>query len=151
MRALGAAGVRYVVIGSFAAQIHWVEVEPRDFDVVPETSPENLRRLAAVLEALHARPHFDPAWPFSRERCEAWTPEPATEENLDHLYDSAHGLFDVVPWRAGRYEELAERAVTIDQIMVADVDDLIRQLRLHRPSHQQRLPQLEAAKERRGS
>jgi hypothetical protein len=151
VRALAKARVLYVLVGSVAARKYGVDVVPRDFDIVPESSTGNLRRLAGVLEELHARPHFDPDWPFSREECDAWTPEPASEENLDRLYDSAHGLFDVVPWRAGRYEELAPRAVVVDGIAVASVDDLIRQLRLHKPKHQQRLPLLEAVRAGRGS
>ena len=143
--------MRYILVGSGAAAAHGVEVDVRDFDIVPETTPANLERVAAALEDLRARPHFDPAWPFSREECDAWRPVPATQENLDHLYETPHGLFDVVPWRAGRYDDLAGRAVVVDGVAVADVDDLITQLHLDKPKHRARLPQLEAVKETRGS
>jgi hypothetical protein len=126
--------------------MYGVAVAPRDYDVVPETTAENLERLAAVLVDLGARPHFDPAWPFTQEDCDAWTAHPPTEENLDHLYDTRHGLFDVVPRRAGSYEDLATRAVRLEGVQVAAVDDLIAQLRLDKPKHRARLAALEQLK-----
>ena len=48
-------GVRYVLVGGFAAVIHGSPYVTTDLDVVPERSEENLRRLSEALRAMHAR------------------------------------------------------------------------------------------------
>ena len=48
-------GVRFVLIGGFAAVIHGSPFVTTDVDVVPERSEDNLRRLSDGLRALHAR------------------------------------------------------------------------------------------------
>lgn len=48
-------GVRYVLIGGFAAVIHGSPYVTIDLDVVPDPSPANLERLSAALRELHAR------------------------------------------------------------------------------------------------
>jgi hypothetical protein len=54
--ALARHDVQYVVIGGFAAELHGVAIPPtRDIDVTPDTSDDNLTRLAAALGELHAR------------------------------------------------------------------------------------------------
>jgi len=48
-------GVRYVLIGGFAAVIHGSPYLTTDLDVVPDIAPDNLERLSNALSELHAR------------------------------------------------------------------------------------------------
>lgn len=143
VRALGEADIRCVLTGSVAARAWGVPCEPRDFDAAPELSAENLAQLAELLGAWGARPHYDPAWPqVTPEQCANWTPEPPTAENLDHLFETAFGLFDVVPARSGDYADLAPRAVSVEGVLVAHPRDLLRTLRPEREKHRERSLQL---------
>jgi hypothetical protein len=47
-------GVRYVVIGGFAAVVHGSPLPTADVDVVPERSDQNLERLGRALQRLGA-------------------------------------------------------------------------------------------------
>lgn len=53
--ALSRNGVRYVLIGGFAAVIHGSPYVTTDVDIVPESSSANLSRLSAALSELGAR------------------------------------------------------------------------------------------------
>lgn len=53
--ALADEGVRFVLIGGFAATIHGSPLPTSDVDVVPARDDENLERLARALVRLHAR------------------------------------------------------------------------------------------------
>jgi len=55
LAALQDAGVRYVLIGGFAAIAHGDVAPTFDVDVVPDRTHENLERLAAALRSLDAR------------------------------------------------------------------------------------------------
>jgi hypothetical protein len=153
-RDLGIAGVRYVVTGSVAAAAYQVPVEPRDFDIAPELGPENLARLAELLRRWRAKPVSDPGWPksLSPEECERWAPEPSTVENLDHLFTTPSGLFDVVPSRSGAYQDLMARAMAMAfeeyTLWIAHPSDLISELRMDKVKHQTRLPHLREVRER---
>src|SRR5919201_5253870 len=48
-------GVRFVLIGGFAAVIHGSPYVTTDIDVVPSVDPGNLEHLSAALRAMHAR------------------------------------------------------------------------------------------------
>jgi len=48
-------GVRFVIIGGFAATIHGSPLPTSDVDIVPARDDENLERLARALTRLHAR------------------------------------------------------------------------------------------------
>ena len=48
-------GVRFVLIGGFAAVIHGSPYVTTDIDLVPEGSLENLGRLSGALRAMNAR------------------------------------------------------------------------------------------------
>ena len=73
--------------------------------------------------------------------------DPLTSQNLDHLFETPHGLFDVVPTRTIAYSDLMRRALlaTFEQCMIpiAHPADLIAALRLPKTKHQARLPHLE--------
>ena len=48
-------GVRYVLVGGFAAVIHGSPYVTVDVDVVPDRSEENMRRLSDALRAMNAK------------------------------------------------------------------------------------------------
>ncbi|MEX0675359.1 MAG: hypothetical protein WD067_11335 [Gaiellaceae bacterium] len=129
LRLLTEQGVRYVVTGSGAVMLHGVELVPGDLDITPALDRENLERLAALLEAIGARPdpeafgHWgeDGRWVRREPTPEELVskPDPADPDSFDHLYESDYGAFDVVPRLVGTYEELLPRAVEIDGVLVA--------------------------------
>jgi len=55
LSALDRHGVRYVLIGGFAAIIHGAPYTTSDVDIVPEEGRENLTRLSAAMKELNAR------------------------------------------------------------------------------------------------
>jgi hypothetical protein len=55
LEVLARHGVRYVLIGGFAAVIHGSPYVTTDVDVVPDADPANLQRLSEALDDLHAR------------------------------------------------------------------------------------------------
>lgn len=54
IEALVGAGVEFVVIGGAAAVLHGAPTTTWDLDIVHNRSPENVERLQALLEELHA-------------------------------------------------------------------------------------------------
>ena len=153
--ALDAHGVRYVVVGSVAALLHGVPLQPGDLDVTPALDPDNLERLARALKELGARQYPDE--PFGRwegdddgerrwvafeptaadrDARARWQPDPADVSSFDHLLSTLHGALDVVPEIAGTYEELRPRAVPIDidgrRVWVESIADLLATLTLPR-------------------
>jgi hypothetical protein len=141
LRLLNEHGVRYVVTGSGAALLHGVDLVPGDLDVTPALDGENLERLAAVLEAIGARPdpggfgHWgeDRRWVRREPTPEelAAKPDPANPDSFDHLYESDLGAFDVVPRLVGTYDELRARAVEVDGVWVAALEDALATTRKH--------------------
>ncbi len=147
---LDAGGVRHVVSGSVAAMLHGVALEPGDLDVVPATDADNLARLADVLRALDARPRGpfgdwtrgdDGEWrwtarPTIDADLDAWAPDPADSATYDHLFRTALGDLDVVPWLTGTYDELAPRATTREvdgtSVRVASIGELLARLTVPR-------------------
>jgi hypothetical protein len=123
-------GVRYVVIGAFAAIAQQAPIAPtRDIDFTPDTAIANLRRLSAALKDLDARIRTDAAdggLPFDHNgaslgRAGVW--------NLI----CGHGEFDISFQPSGfdgGYAQLAEHAhrVTVQgiEVTIADLDDVIR-------------------------
>ena len=123
-------GVRYVVIGAFAAIAQRAPIDPtRDIDVTPELARENLQRLSAALKELDARIRTD-----------------AVEGGLPFDHDGASlakaamwnlvcrlGEFDISFRPAGfedGYQGLAKRAhrMRIEgvEVPIADLEDVIR-------------------------
>jgi hypothetical protein len=60
---LTAADVRFVVIGGAAIQTHGIDYRTEDVDLTPETSDDNLQRLADVLNDLDPLLEVDPDRP----------------------------------------------------------------------------------------
>lgn len=158
MLALSSHRVEWVLAGSVAV-LAWHgppwPFRPADLDVVPERSPANLERVARLLESLDARPVFLPDWPegLTPEQCAAWTPWPAEVARLDHLLETRLGRLDIVPERAGRFESLEPRSHPLEAwgigLRVADPEDLLSTMRLHKPKHAARVPVMDAIVARR--
>jgi hypothetical protein len=121
-------GVRFVLVGGFAAVIHGSPYVTVDVDVVPERTEENLRRLSDALRALHAR---------------IWTSAEPEGIPFDHdarsLADTKvwnlvtdHGRLDVTfdPSGTGGYPDLERDAVRLEilgvAVDVASLADVIR-------------------------
>lgn len=130
-RILGALrdhGVRFVLVGGFAAVIHGSPYVTVDVDVVPERTEENLRHLSDALRALHAR---------------VWTSSESEGIPFDHDARSLaetgvwnlvtdHGRLDLTfePSGTGGYPDLERDAVRLEilgiEVDVASLADVIR-------------------------
>jgi hypothetical protein len=123
-------GVRYVVIGAYAAIAQQAPIRAtRDIDVTPDASADNLERLSAALKELGARIRTDrvlEGLPFDHDGRSLGA---SSGWNLI----CAHGEFDISFWPSGfetGYAELEPNArrVRVDsvEVMVADIEDVIR-------------------------
>ena len=123
-------GVRYVVIGAFAAIAQRAPIPAtRDIDLTPDSSAENLTKLSTALKELGARIRTDAVDGGLAFDHNARSLGAASVWNLICPY----GEFDIsfVPSGiAGGYEELAAKAhrmrVEAVDVMVADLSDVIR-------------------------
>lgn len=122
-------GVKYVVIGAFAAQLQGAPIpRTRDIDVTPATDAANLKRLSDALHELQARVRTVDVLeglPFEHDgpslgRARMW--------NLT----SPFGELDIsfVPTGTEGYDDLARHALIIEShgesVPVADLDDVIK-------------------------
>jgi predicted nucleotidyltransferase len=120
--------VRFVLVGGFAGVIYGSPYLTTDVDVVPEWSKENLERMSAALESMHAR---------------VWTVSEPTGLAFDHDAPSLggadiwnlvtdHGRLDLtfMPSGTAGYEDLARDAVHLTilgvDVDVASLADVIR-------------------------
>jgi hypothetical protein len=140
-------GVRYVVIGAFAAIAQQAPIAPtRDIDFTPDDSLENLGRLSDALRELDARIRTGPDDGGLRFDHDARSLRRADMWNLICMY----GEFDISFRPAGYaegYAQLVGRAhrVAVDgvEVLVADLDDVIRSKELAgRPKDLRVLPAL---------
>lgn len=153
LEALDAHQVRYVLIGSVAAQMYGIEAQPGDLDVTPALDRENLARLAQLLLAVEAsltdelghwevRPDGERKWiseeptPEALRKRAEWVPDPKNVSTFDYLFHTHYGNFDVVPDLTGDYEALIKRAKKSNahgrEIWVAHVDELLTALTIPR-------------------
>jgi hypothetical protein len=126
--ALDAHGVAYVVVGGLAVQVHGHTRMTNDLDLIPEPAPENLARLADVLNELHATVLNDGEESVAIDarmlpRATLW--QFATEAgDIDVLHDAPG---------ADAYAALRERALEVRlgplTIPFASREDLIRMKR----------------------
>jgi hypothetical protein len=155
LEALNRSGVRYILIGSLAAQLYGIEAQPGDLDITPALDRENLARLASLLLEIEAKlpaieeigdweiqPDGERKW-ISRTATEqdlleraAWQPDADDLSTLDHLFQTRHGNLDVVPELTGDYETLVKRAVKMEahgqEVWVVHVDELLTALTIPR-------------------
>lgn len=148
-------GVRSVLFGSAGAVAYGADLTPGDLDLCPAPDSDNLRRLAAALVELEARPRVIPGWMTSVASA-AWRPDPAAIERFDHLFETRLGDLDLVPRPFGprgevdrfTFNDLDARAATISAfgltVRVAHLDDLIAsKLSRQRDKDLRAIPQLE--------
>lgn len=127
LRVLSEHGVRYVVIGGFAAVYHGSPHVTFDIDITPERSAENLDRLSSALRELDARIRAEGVEPLpfnhdgrSLGAVEVW--------NLR----SPHGDLDIsfTPAGTAGYDDLHRDAVDTTvlgvRIEVASLADVVR-------------------------
>jgi hypothetical protein len=129
LRTLVDHGVRFVLIGGYAAALRGSPMMTGDVDVCPARDRENLERLAAALRSLHARLRgAPPDAPFVLDG--------RTLEAGDHFtFATDAGPIDVLGTPAGTdgFADLDASATDEDLdgpvVRVAALDDLIRMKR----------------------
>jgi hypothetical protein len=152
LAALARHGVRFVLIGGVAANVHGYPLPTEDVDIAPETSAANLRRLAAALREMNARIRVagEPdGVPFTID-------ETTLAGNVAWTLTTALGDLDVVtePHGTSGYAELRRDAVEIPlgdelRVLVASLPDIIRSKEAAgRPKDLAALPALRATLER---
>ena len=121
-------GVRYVLIGGFAAVIHGSPYVTVDVDVVPELTEANLQRLSDALRAMHAR-----VWTSGEPEGIAFDHDGRSlaESSVWNLVTD-HGRLDItfVPSGTQGYGDLSRDAVQLTilgvETDVASLADVIR-------------------------
>jgi hypothetical protein len=124
---LAARGIRFVLIGGLAAQAHGSPSATFDLDIVPSWDPENLQRVAGVLDEVAAIRHGLPADSPPMPPLDARTLLSGAVFTLN----SRLGRFDLLanPDPGLDFERLMRTAMTMDffgtRLHVAGLDDLI--------------------------
>lgn len=119
-------GVRYVVIGGFAAAIHGSPYVTSDIDVVPATSAGNLARLSSALDALAAQVRSpDGPLPFSHSASSL------AQLRVINLTTEAGDLdLTFVPSGTSGFDDLIRNAEDVEilglEVPVASLADVIR-------------------------
>jgi hypothetical protein len=123
--ALTGAGVDFVVIGGIAGRLHGSTTVTNDLDVCYDRAPENLRRLASVLnEADASLRGVDEEVPFVLDAR-------ALAAGDAFTLDTDFGPIDILGTPAGSpgFEALANNATRYEvggvEVLVASLDDLI--------------------------
>jgi hypothetical protein len=121
--ALGAAAVDYVAVGAIALIAHGVVRSTLDVDLIPDTQPANLERLAVAIRSLDGHPRGEPGVAITPQLL-------AREANM--RFDTVAGQLDVMCDATYRrfYPELRARSVALEvegvRLRVASRNDLIR-------------------------
>lgn len=132
LRALGEAGVRFILVGGMAAILHGDVGVTVDVDLVPEHAPDNLDRLARVLRSLEARIRTEgepEGLPFD---CSAEFLANLAPDAILNLTTSAGDLdLTFQPSGTSGYADLRRDARVIEiadgvTVMVASLADVIR-------------------------
>jgi hypothetical protein len=115
--ALTDAGVEFVVIGGVAVGVHGFVRATKDLDIVPDPAPENLIRLADLLEEIDAQ-HVG-LEDFSPDEFPYDPTDPAQlAEGANFRLTTSRGPLDILQWVSGvdgdqAYPELARQALTV--------------------------------------
>lgn len=118
-------GVRYVLIGSYAAIAQGVDLPMTDLDIVPDLSPDNRARLIAALHDLHARERRGEHLESAVELFD--NPDSLTETTF-WTFATDYGDVDVVLRPAGfprGYEDLLGHVVIVGIRDESDPDSTI--------------------------
>jgi hypothetical protein len=121
-------GVRFILIGGFAAVIHGSPYVTTDIDVVPEGSLDNLSRLSAALRAMNAR-----VWTASEPEGVPFDHDAASIMNVrvwDLVTDLGRLDLTFEPTGTSGYEDLARGAIRLEilgaHVDVAALADIVR-------------------------
>lgn len=126
--------IRYVLVGALGAIAHGARLTTADADLCIDPTPDNLRRIAALLKELGARLAHHPQQEIDFDD---WPALRLDNPNVHHLFSTAFGEIDVLPQPFGPagaaacfdYQQLSWRAVTKPgfglAIPVAALDDII--------------------------
>lgn len=124
-------GVRYVIVGGVASQLHGAPVERTyDIDVVPDRAVRNLDALGRALDDLHARLWVGPNEPQGLQMKFDSTSLGAIQGFLNLVTD--HGPLDItyVPDGTEGYSDLSRSVVAVRvgevDAPVAALEDVIR-------------------------
>jgi hypothetical protein len=128
LEVLASHGLRYVLVGGFAAVIHGSPYVTTDLDIVPEQSSPNLAKLSAALRELDAR-----VWTSSEPTGLAFAhdAESLARAQIWNLVTS-HGRLDITfqPSGTAGFDDLARDAVHLTilgvEVDVAALADVIR-------------------------
>jgi len=110
LRALGAEGVRFVVVGGVAATAHGSARLTNDLDIVYARDPENIRRLVKALTPF--RPYLRGAPPGLPFTWDTRTVHAGLNFTLDTTVGPIDALGEIVA--GGRYEDLAARSIRLE-------------------------------------
>jgi hypothetical protein len=128
LQVLRAHGVRFVLIGGFAAVIHGSPYVTTDIDVVPKGGEENLGRLSNALKAMHAR-----VWAVSEPSGIPFDHGAASlGEVLVWNFVTDFGRLDVTfePDGTSGFDDLASGAIDLEilgtRVEVASLADIVR-------------------------
>lgn len=116
---LAEQGVRFVLIGGFAAVIHGSPYVTIDVDIVPQDTRQNLERLSAALKAMHAR-----VWTDVEPEGVPFDHDAKFLESVDVLnLVTDHGRLDIslTPSGTSGYEDVKRDALHL-VILGVDVD-----------------------------
>ena len=150
-RVLSDNGVKYVVLGGFAAVVHGSPVPTEDIDVIPARDSENLERLARALNQMNAAIRTSDG-PVSTRIDASFI---ANMPNMLNLV-TEYGDMDLVFNPAGRlrgYEQWSESAEFAHLepglvVSVASLDDIIAsKSAANRVKDQRSLPYLESLRD----
>lgn len=154
-------GVEYLVVGGIGAQLHGATRPTADFDSLPLTSKENLRRLASAMKELNAYLRVEG---LTDEEARA-LPTRLDEESLGRMdistWRTDAGDLDVltaIPTRDGGrafYDDLSRRATRMQVagavVWVASLADIIASKEwADRPKDREALPELRQLTENAG-
>lgn len=131
LRRLAEESVDFIVIGGVAVEIHGYARFTKDLDIVYATNAANLERLGKLLVELGARLRGFEELPF--------VPDMQTLRRTQMLnLETPLGSLDLLvdPTGSARYEEMRERALTVDvkgtEIRVVALQDLLSMKRAAR-------------------
>lgn len=148
LAALADAGVQFVIVGGLAGTAHGSALLTKDLDICYERTADNHKRLAALLQKIHARLRDAPgSLPFVLD-------ERALSQGMNFTLQTDLGDIDLLGELSGggRFSELMRDAMPMllygKTFQVASLDALIRSKRAAgRPKDMNALPELEALRD----
>lgn len=150
-RVLSEHGVKYVVLGGFAAVIHGSSLPTEDIDVIPSRDMENLGRLADALKTMNAAIRTSDGPVHTRIDAAFMTNMPnmlnlvSDHGDVNLVFSPAGGLSDLEEWSQRADSAQLEPGLVV---AVAALDDIIAsKSAANRLKDQRSLPYLESLRD----